>query len=316
MRRRALRLGLEKFTAKRRFRTDVALSLRERSIFEDPQALRKAKRETFSELKSPSISELDVGFNPKRIDARAEFEKLYALDSRDLVKRGCLDWLWPSTNIPKEWWCNCVIPGVDACAQAIQKKGAVGRFPSLFYTSWGGIGKTNNLGVEGTKLWAQQNICGRFVDFDGIVTSGYMFTTESAIEKPFGKKGLNLKDEEVKKIIDPFLKNLSQAFAELSAGETYVIVPKGVGFRDTSAWTGWEYPALTRNKKITKIWKVELDASDPSQFVPGRYPPSEKTLLWTPDMGPSAIAPKGVRHGTLPAQIPEDQIPPNWQDSI
>lgn len=314
-RRRASRLDTGKLTAKRRFRTDVSITLRERRISEDAQALQKAKRETFSELKPPPVPGLDISSNTKRLDARAEFEKTYALDSRDLVKRGCLDWLWPGKNIPAEWWCNSVIPGVDACAQAIQKKGAVGRFPSLFYTSWGGVGDEKT-GVEGTKLWAQQNICSRWVDFDGIVATAYMVATELAIIKPFGPKGLNLIDAEIAEIRDPFLKNLSQAFAEPSAGETYVIVPKGVNFKENSAWPGWEHPALTRNKKITKIWKVELDASDLSQFLPGGNPPSVKTLLWTPDKGESAIAPKGVGRGMLPAQIPEDQIPPNWQNSI
>lgn len=312
--RRALRLGSEKTPAKRRFRTDVSLSLRERGRSENLQALQKAKREVLSEVKPPSVSERDIAPAPMRLNSRAELAKLYTLDSRDLVKRGCLNWIWPDKTIPQEWWCNCVIPGVDDCVQAIQEKNVVGNYPSLFYTSWGGIGD-GSLGVQGTKLWAQNNICGRFVDFDGIVTTAYMLTTESAIEKPFGKDGLNLPSEEKAKIVDPFLKNLSQAFAEETAGEAYVIVPKGVDFYPDSAWTGWEYPALTRNRRVEKIWKVELDASDPSQFGPGGNPPAVKTVLWTPDMGQSAIEPKGARGGQLPAQVPEDQIPPNWQNS-
>ena len=314
---RSLTLGSGQGNAKmrRRFRTDVsAFSNRGLS---DLQALQQWPNEALSTIESPSISERDITLAPKRLNARSEFEKLYELDSRDLVKRGCLDWLWPGNNeIPEEWWCNAVLPGVDACIQEIQKKNVVGKFPSLFYTSWGGIGD-GSLGVEGTKLWAAQNICGRVVDFDGIVVSVYHYTVEKAVLQPFGKDGLNLPQEEQAQILDPFLKNLSQAFAEQSAGEAYVFVPKGVGFQPNSAWTGWEYPALTRNKRIDHVWKVELDYSDPSQFVvPDGRPQGVKTLLWTQGDGPSAIEPKGIRQGTLPAQIPEDQIPPNWQSSI
>lgn len=108
-----------------------------------------------------------------------------------------------------------------------KKKSAVGKYPSLFYTSWGGIWD-GSLGFKGTKLWANNKFSGsRFVDFDGTVALGYMLVTESAIKKRFGNEGLNLHSSEIIKIIDPFLKNLSQAFAEQSVGEDYVIVPRG-----------------------------------------------------------------------------------------
>ncbi|MCJ1348808.1 hypothetical protein MMC31_007041 [Peltigera leucophlebia] len=314
--RRSLKLGPEQKNSKRRrrFRTDVSFSPPNRGI--ELQALQNFKREALLEIKPPSIVERDITPAPKRLNARSEFDKLYVLDSRDLVKRGCLDWLWPGKNIPEEWWCNAVIPGVDACIAEIQKKGVVGKYPSMFYTSWGGIGD-GSFGVQGTKLWASQNICTRVVDFDGITVVTYHYAVESAVLKPFGKDGLNLPEDEQKQILDPFLKNLSQAFAEQSAGEAYVFVPKVVDFQPNSAWTGWEYPALTRNDQITKIWKVELDYSDPSQFQPPNgKPQGVKTVLWTKGDPPSAIEPKGTRRGTLPAQIPQEHLPANWQDSI
>lgn len=74
-----------------------------------------------------------------------------------------------------------------------------------------------------------------------VVALGYMMATESAIEKPFGNEGLNLPSSGIIRIIDPFLKNLLQAFAEQSVGEVYVIVPKGVEDYDmvsgTKEWT-------------------------------------------------------------------------------
>ena len=186
----------------------------------------------------------------------------------------------------------------------------------MFYTSWGGVGD-GKFGIEGTKLWASQNICGRVVDFHGITTIVFHYVVKTAVLKPFGKDGLNIPDDEQKQILDPLLKNLSQAFAEQSSGEAYVFVPKGVPFKDSSAWTGWEYPALTRNSKITKIWKVELDPSDPAQFKPpDGKPQGTKTLLWSQGDPPSAIEPKGIRGGSSPSQIPQDQIPANWQSSI
>ena len=312
--RRSLELGPGQKTSRRRFRSDVSFSLNPGNL--GLQASKNSMRKALSEIEPPPIVKRDSTPAPKRLNARSEFEKLYAFESHDLVKRGCLDWIWPGKNIPEEWWCNAVIPGVDACTAEIQKKGAVGKYPSMFYTSWGGIGD-GSLGIEGTKLWASQNICGRVVDFDGITVSVYQYIVESALLKPFGKDGLNLPEDEQKQILDPFLKNLSQAFAEQSAGEAYVFVPKGIDFQPDSTWTGWEYPALTRNDLITKIWKVELDYSDPSQFQPpDGKPQGVKTVLWTKGDPPSAIEPKGTRQGTLPAQIPQDQIPANWQSSI
>lgn len=311
---RSLTLDAEQQSVGRRFPTDVEL-VRERGISEKNQAIQVAKREILSNVKPAAPLT-----KPKRLTARAELSQLFAnefqLNSRDLEKRGCLDWIWPQKpNIPEKWWCNCVIPGVDECAQAIQKKGVVGNYPSVFYTSWFGVGD-GTWGVQGTKNWAKNNICGRFVDWDGIVVGAWMAMVEMAIEKPFGKQGLNWDADKKDEVVDPFLKNLSQAFGEESSGEVYVVMPAGAAFSDKSAWVGYEYPALTRNKKITKIWKVELDTSDPTQLTSlGGIPPFTKTVLWTPDMGPSAQEPKGNRNVALPDQVPQDQIPEQWQQS-
>ncbi len=202
--RRSLRLARESeypTINKRRFRTDVAPSKTEREL----QALQEVERNQLEAIGLPP-------FTParKRLSARSEFEKLELIEARDLEKRGCLDWLWPSKpNIPEQWWCNCAIPGVNECFTAIRKYGVVGKYPSIFYTSWYGIGD-GSLGVEGSKLWRQANICGRSVDFDGIVAQAWMMTTELAIEKPFSKQGLKKTSSELEQIVDPFLKNLSQ----------------------------------------------------------------------------------------------------------
>lgn len=196
--RRSLRLESEKNSLRktRRFTTDVTFPARSRGK-QGSRSLTDSKRNALSENDMPIVDTRDITIAPRRLSARSEIEKLYEIDSRDLVKRGCLDWIWPGTGIPEEWWCNAVLPGVDACTVEIQKKGVVGRFPSMFYTSWGGVGD-NTFGIEGTKLWASQNICGRVVDFDGITTVVFHYVVETAVLKPFGKDGLNLPDEEQK----------------------------------------------------------------------------------------------------------------------
>ena len=112
-----------------------------------------------------------------------------------------------------------------------------------------------------------------------------MWATESAIKKPIRNEGLNLPPSEIIKIIDSFLKNLSQAFAEQSVGEIYAIVPKSADFYPDSAWTGCEYSGLTRNKRIEKTWKIGLDASDPAQFVFGRNSPAMGGCDMDPEYG-------------------------------
>ena len=114
---RSLKLGSGQGNAKRRrrFRTDV--SVFSISGLSEPQALQKSTSGALPEINSTSISERDITLAPQRLNARSEFEKLYELDSRDLVKRGCLDWLWPGKNIPEEWRCNAILPGVDSCIQ-------------------------------------------------------------------------------------------------------------------------------------------------------------------------------------------------------
>ena len=234
-------------------------------------------------------------------------------DRSVLLKRGC----WPSKLAPhtsppgtppgtpvNEWICNVVIPGVDECAAKIDAKGNVGHKQSLFYTGVDG-------GQANCRRWASCNLdADTWVLWSSICDMQWYFSTTHAIERPFGPDGLNLPDDQQKARSDPFPKNLAQAFAEKSKGIVYLCIPHTVAPDDkswnlNSAWGGWEYPALTRNKDVTEIWRVDpLD----DQSEQGK-----KRKIWSAGNAQSATAPKGVRGPSLPAGLPQGFTPPDWQ---
>ena len=97
-----------------------------------------------------------------------------------------------------------------------------------------------------------------------------------------------------------YLSNLSQGFAELTKGEAWLLMPDGSGaWSDTSAWGAYEYPALTRNPDVTKIWRVNV-AGD------FRDPTGEPMLIWDRSRGdgPSPVEPQGTRERTNPPDSP------------
>lgn len=254
---------------------------------------------------------------PQRLFARDEIQKLGEISTRDLVKRGCLDWLWPGGNVPREHWCNCVIPGVDECNAQVRHHGWVGNLTSVFYTAWGGF-YDGGRGPDATKQWAWQHLglCD-YVDWGNMVNATWKRLTHTAIQKPF-KKLISL--DKLDDVSDPFEKNVCQAFGEQSAGEAYVVVPKGQPIKSDSVWSGYEYPALTRNPRVIKIWKIELETDNLQALryimTPGPRANFTKTLLWKPANGPSPQEPKGSRNVTLPKEIPSRYIPDDWQSSL
>ena len=227
-------------------------------------------------------------------------------DRSVLLKRGCRpskEASRPGTPVA-EWICDVVIPGVDECAAKIDAKGNVGHKQSLFYT---GVGN----GQANCRRWANCNLeADTWVLWSTICDMQWYFDTTRAIRRPFGPDGLNLPDAERADKSDPFPKNLAQAFAEKSKGTVYLCIPHTVAPDDkswnlNSAWGGWEYPALTRNKDVTEIWRVDpLD----DQSEQGK-----KRKIWSAGNAQSATAPKGVRGPSLPAGLPQGFTPPDWQ---
>lgn len=60
--------------------------------------------------------------------------------------------------------------------------------------------------------------------------------------------------------LDPFQKQLSQAFAEASKGTVYFFTKNendGTSTPEAQAWGGWEFPVLTRNQNMKKIIQVD-----------------------------------------------------------
>ncbi|MCJ1377385.1 hypothetical protein MMC17_000480 [Xylographa soralifera] len=227
-----------------------------------------------------------------------------------LSKRGCFPSKEAAPSSPgsptaaQGWICNAVIPGVDECATKLTAKGYVGAKSSVFYT-----GAPN--GQASARRWATCNLAeGSWVYWSNMIDMEWYYDTTKAIEKPFGPDGLNLPYDEVQAKSDPFPKNLAQAFGEKSKGKVYLCIPQTVTPDDKSwstdtAWGGWEYPALTRNADVTEIWRVD-PTDDESEH-------GKLRKIWSKGDGPSATAPKGVRGPSLPADIPSEDIPPNWQ---
>lgn len=139
--------------------------------------------------------------------------------------------------------------------------------------------------------------------------------TQKAIVEPFQKPGMS-SDElfALNEKANPFLKHLAQAFAETSKGDVYVFIPQGQlpnnAWNKDSAWGGWEYPALTNNQKVTRIFRVDLNVSDPNNST------GTPEVIWNRGRGngKAEYDPKSVRGTSLPDGLPQDQIPLGWQD--
>ena len=88
----------------------------------------------------------------------------------------------------------------------------------------------------------------------------------------------------------------------------YIYRPAGSGaWNDDSAWGSYEYPALTRNSAVRKIWRVNLDMTDENNPKDvDRYVIHDKDK----GDGPSAIEPQGVRERSNPELSPLDYVAP------
>ena len=210
--------------------------------------------------------------------------------------------------------CNPIIPGVDECNEQVAAYGNVGRKTSLFYTGWEGV--PNGQGGTFTRKYATKHMCNMdTVSWSGLVDGDWLVDVQKAIIEPFRKPGMT-QDEifALNDKADPFLKNLSQAFAEKSKGDVYVFIPKSNtklannNWDKSSAWGGWEFPALTINTDVARIYRVDLDTTDANN------PTGTPELIFDRSKGQGkAYEPKGLRGPSLPEGLPQDQIPANWQ---
>ena len=211
---------------------------------------------------------LDAKAIPPRSPAPASnrFAENDGLVGRALVKRGnCF------SKGDDEFDCSSDPPSVDELVQQIQSHGQVGNKQSVFYTGLGGAG--------GVKVCKQYFTChpelGQVVLWDDIVDNNWYLAQATAIMT---------KNQQANTAVDVFQKRLSQAFGVASAGSAYLCTPEANTpnnqFNTADAWGGWEYPALTRNSKVTNVIRV-----DPST--------GNNATIWNQGDPPTANAPAG-----------------------
>lgn len=248
---------------------------------------------------------------------RSLTESSILLERKELLsKRGC-GFSKPkdpgSPAGPTQLFCNPIIPGVDECNDQIRAHGNVGRKVSIFYTGWGATGAANVGGAQARK-WVRQNLCDvETVSWVGICDGDWKIGVQDGIKNAFVRPGMSSDElDALNEKYDPFLKNLAQSFAETSKGDAYVFIPQGRLANNqwdmSSAWGGWEYPALTKNKEVKRILRVDLDVSDAD------HPRGTPQMIFDRDQGDSEAnyEPKGARGPSLPVGLPADQVPDNW----
>ncbi len=167
------------------------------------------------------------------------------------------------------------------------------------------------------RKYATKHLCGMdTVSWAGLCAGEWRIAVEKAIIAPFKLPGMS--SDEIFALsakADPFLKNLAQAFAETSKGDVYVFIPQGRlpgnQWDMASAWGGWEYPALIANDDVSRILRVDLDASDPNN------PKGTPDVIFDRSQmdGTAGYKPKGTRGPSLPADLPADQVPAGWDQT-
>ena len=180
------------------------------------------------------------------------------------------------------------VPGVDASAQQVINRGTVPYLPSVFYSGW-------PLLLYDAQRWARcyfgEEVSGsptdyRFVVWGRHVSLEWMAYITYSLDDDMYRAGYP--DDQIEYYKDLFLKNLSQAFAELAQGDVILLAGDNVTSDDRSwdpnkAWGGWVYPALTRNTRVTSISRVDPNTDNLPR------------VIWRPQNGYSSQTPKGER---------------------
>lgn len=235
-----------------------------------------------------------------------------SIQQRGNVPSTIVNFFWPPPpapppgpgDLPVEWWEKATIPGVDQCNDNIRRKNQVGKRKSVFYT---GLGEH---GYESLKIWLQRNQCiqGPFVHWNNIVVQMWMYEISGWIGRPYVK--MKVEDAVPMRVNDMFLNHLSQAFGEMSGqDDAYLFMLVGGGnWNEDSAWGAFEYPALTRNQNIQRIWRIDLDLSDPANPTN----PDPPKIIWDRSRGDgeSPNPPKGIRERSNPEMSPLTYVSP------
>lgn len=140
------------------------------------------------------------------------------------------------------------IPGVDACVKQVQAKGLVEKLPSVYYTGY-------PLQLTAAKQWASCHFQEtespepqdyKFAAWRRIVDNKWAASVSFQIGEQMLETEPEFPDDLQKQFKDQFLKELSQAYAEESQGEVFLVVKDSVTSDDVS----WD---------TTKAWGGEKD---------------------------------------------------------
>lgn len=187
------------------------------------------------------------------------------IDTGDLVKRGCVQ--------SKQGVCSTV-PTVDDCVKQVKAHKAVAKLDSLFYSGMGG-GSAIQTAMAWHKANAEKANGRGAVAFNGIVNDKWYTAQAVELQKQSGGGAK----------VDQFQKRLSQAFAQVANKKVYFFTAAGndgTNMPATTAWGGWEYPALTRNPAVTEIIQVSMTGTQGTAHT-----------IWRHGDHPSAQAPLG-----------------------
>ena len=194
---------------------------------------------------------------------RDEFDDLA---QHDLLPRGCAF----SKQAPTIQICSTV-PTVAQLVTTLTTLKVVSNKDSLFYSGLGGGSAQTT-----AKNWYKANVKGGrgAVSFQDVSAGDWYIQQIQALGGPNASG------------TDSFQKRLSQAFAEVSSGRVYFFTKHGTDgtkMSTSTAWGGWEYPALTRNTQVKDILQVD----------PTMTPTDPGAVIWTKSSGPSSQAPLG-----------------------
>ena len=148
------------------------------------------------------------------------------------------------------------MPSVAELVDIIKGYGNVGNKISVFYNGLGGA-----QGLATCKqLFSDSNQTNALPLLDQVV----LFDTIADPEWVESQKQIIISTNPAIKpfaLIDLFLKRLSQAFAEVSKGDCYICMPDTLcidnKFDEMLAWGGFEFPALTRNREISRVMRID-----------------------------------------------------------
>ncbi|KAJ5173307.1 hypothetical protein N7492_005900 [Penicillium capsulatum] len=193
---------------------------------------------------------------------------------------------------------NILVPGVDEIKEKIKEFGIVQSKPNLFYTrqpveainkgkveEWGKA-KYDEEPKAGKKDW-KFAMWGRLADTNWVA--------HTSIDLAEEMEEAEFTDEQSKPFRDMFLQNIGQAYGEMAHGDVIILVKDEVT-PDNRSWDvnrvlgGWEFPALTRNSDVKRIYRVDPDEC------------GEPRLIWSHGDAESDQKPKGRREGTRPTK--------------